>query len=405
MTRTKLRLAVLSMHVAEKFIDEDFRTRDGHLIQALARRSDIDEIVLLDRPVVVAELASRRRRLVEATAEAIRAREPNVRLARLRSRAVVRPIVERRDWWLSAYDPQMLTVRSLRRARAQLSMLDAAIVFVPTASSLWKGTRTPVVLDLVDNWGAHPQLGASRRNAYHRAYAQSLAAAQAVVANSEATKELARAHGRDATLIPNGVDQRSVTAAASSTQQLWRGRLGNAARPWFVYVGKLQERLDTGLVARLASHTGTVVLAGPILNRAWLRPLLTLPNVRWLGDVPYCEVAGLIACADVALIPHRVGAGEIGGDPQKIYEYAAVGARIATTPISGCSRFARYADVVACGEEFVRRVVELGCDERPLTKRLEASPLREQDSWDARADALMEVVDGARRSVHQGRAT
>ena len=133
-------------------------------------------------------------------------------------------------------------------------------------------------------------------------------------------------------------------------------------------------------------------------------PLLALPNVTWLGDVPYPQVPGLMSCADVAVIPHRVGSGEVGGDPLKVYEYAAVGARIATTPITGSERFARFAEVVAAGDEFVRGVVGLGLDHRTLTERLDSSSIGEEESWDARANALMETLRRATSVIGRGRA-
>jgi len=57
---------------------------------------------------------------------------------------------------------------------------------------------------------------------------------------------------------------------------------------------------------------------------------------------------------DVAWIPHRVGEGETGGDPIKLYEYWAAGRQVVTTAIDGSDAWRDRAWVVSDGTEAIR---------------------------------------------------
>jgi glycosyltransferase involved in cell wall biosynthesis len=176
-------------------------------------------------------------------------------------------------------------------------------------------------------------------------------------------------------------------------------------RPWLIYAGKLQERLDIELILELAGATvGTVLLAGPTLAPPWIGPLASSERIVRLGDVHYSRLPGLLVLADVAIVPHRVGDGEVGGDALKLYEYAAVGTRIVTTPIGGAERLRSRADlVVASGRQFVDAVLGCGQDDRAPHERVEAVGDLGGCDWRDRGDeivaALQQAVSLSKRAV------
>jgi hypothetical protein len=386
-----MRLALLTMHTAERLAAEGLRTRDGHLAEALGNRADVSELLLIDRPPTLAEMALRRRR----RRVAVHALSGGGTVMRVWSRAIVAPVIKRRYWWACAYDTSHLTARSVDRVMARLQAVDAVISFVPSSVDLWRNCSVPVVFDLLDDWMSHPQLGGAYPNLFEAKYRETFSRASAITAPTIAAANLARRFGRTATVIPNAVDVESFSRNALSGSRGWSEMLSRYPRPWMLYVGKLQERIDVDLVSALADSTaGSILLAGPVLSESWISPLRRSTKINFLGDVPYSSVPGLMSAVDVALIPHRVGEGENAGDAIKAYEYAAAGARVVATPIIGSERFGAWGiDVVPGEEAFVRHVVGLATDERPLSQRLAPSGLK-VETWTERAEALVRVIRG-----------
>jgi glycosyltransferase involved in cell wall biosynthesis len=193
------------------------------------------------------------------------------------------------------------------------------------ASELFNSGRK-LHADLLDDWSIHYAFESIRPEVV-RAYRQLFEHASTVSANSEATLELARSYGRsDAVLITNGCDPERF-----DTRSRARGL------PTVGYVGKIGRRLDLELIERTATELPLVsfVFAGPILDKEYRLPLERLPNVKLLGDVHYESVPQLLTTFDVGWVPHRVGAGEVGGDVIKTYEYRAANLPVLTTPIIG----------------------------------------------------------------------
>jgi glycosyl transferase family 1 len=389
-----LTILVFTMHHVQKLQSEGLRTRDAHLLQALNRHPRVSRLLVVDRPVTRPERLLRRR-ISSAGASLAPAKLglEKVEYVRAASRASVRPMRLRSEWWLHAYEPSHLSARSLQSIAEAVGLADAALCFVPTAHCLWR-EQVPTVLDLLDNWLVHPQLGGTNPEAFARAYRRSLSSAEWVTANSEGTRDLAYAFGRDALLLTNGVDKDALQRRARCGVDTWAERLKLLPRPWLVYAGKMQQRLDVELLADIARRVpGSLILAGPVLNRAWMRPVLRSHGVTWLRDVAYEDLPGLLACADIGLIPHRVGTGEVGGDPLKAQEYAAVGLRFVSTRITGAARIGAKGIVAGSSEEFVAAVRTLGCDDRSLDERLTSAIVPADETWDSKAESIVSLVD------------
>ena len=125
--------------------------------------------------------------------------------------------------------------------------------------------------------------------------------------------------GARARYVPNGVDvDRFVDARPSDS-------LGRIPAPRVLYAGAMGEWFDADLMRATAQGRPSIsfVLAGPI--RTDLGGLLSLPNVHYLGSLPYDEMPGLMNAAEVGIVPFR--AGDIGSavNPIKMYEYLASG--------------------------------------------------------------------------------
>jgi teichuronic acid biosynthesis glycosyltransferase TuaH len=159
--------------------------------------------------------------------------------------------------------------------------------------------------------------------------------------------------------IGNGVDFDLFDAAFRAPRRV--EAMARLPRPCVGYAGALAEWIDLELMvatARAIPH-GTMVLVGPAVGPA-VRPAelaAATPNLVWLGAKAHEDLPHYLAAMDVCLIPFRSNALTRGVNPNKLWEYLAMGKPVVATDFSPFVR--EYAAVVRVGptpEAFVREV-------------------------------------------------
>lgn len=336
-----MKLVVFPYHDWRKADIEGHRWRDAHLIDALAARTDVERILVVDRPVSLAErvrhrspgfaqgrtVAERRRRAVRARLTAV---DERIHVLDVHVPDVLGPIRLRREWWFRTF--------------AEARVLDA-ITWAATTSGMdrprviaWLPTVAPavaalqpsgLVFDSLDNWMIHPGL---RRYAASAAagYAAMLPTASGVAASAPASRDVLLRWADHVEVIPNGVDPGTFAGSHARPRDLPPGAV-------IGYAGSLAQRVDSELVAAVARDMPEVafVFIGQLLDPSSIAAMRGIPNIHILGDRHYKEIPAYLAHFDVAWIPHRVGPGESGGDPIKLYEYWAAGREVVSTRIDG----------------------------------------------------------------------
>ncbi|TCK65420.1 glycosyltransferase [Curtobacterium sp. PhB136] len=301
------------MHGQRKLSDEGYRTRDGHVIEWLGRSFGSHGGV---------DVVSRPEPAIARRPRSDRSLAPGTHPHETRTFRFPNPF-SRRRWWVTA--------TAAYPRIAHIADATPAIVWNPF-TALAPAGATPfadsrvTVLDLLDDWSKHYAFAPIAAHV-ERAYAAAFERATHVTANAEGTAELARRFGRDdVILVPNGCDPERFSPNHTATGPTTVG-----------YVGKIGRRLDLpGIVATITALPHVrFVFAGPILDAEYRAPLAALGNVELLGDVHYSDVPELLEGFDVGWVPHRVGAGEVGGDIIKTYEYRAAGLPTLTTPVAG----------------------------------------------------------------------
>lgn len=155
--------------------------------------------------------------------------------------------------------------------------------------------------------------------------------------------------------------------------------------PFLGYAGKLGRRIDVDLLIQLADAMprGTIVIAGQILNRRLIRPVLKHARIRYVGDLHYSQLPGFIAACHVCIVPHRLGVGENQGDPTKIYEYLAARKPVITTAIGGVERFQGRVVIANAKTSFVEAALAAARGDQVV--RGEVLP---SETWEARTAAI-----------------
>jgi glycosyltransferase involved in cell wall biosynthesis len=140
----------------------------------------------------------------------------------------------------------------------------------------------------------------------------------------------------DAHLFPSGVDPEHYRAA--------RLRPRGSGRPVAGYVGVIDERLDLGLIARLATDLADweIRMIGPVIEKIEPDSVPLADNIVYLGKQPYERLPELLADFDVALMPFALNDATRSISPTKTLEYLAAGLPVVSTPVPGV--VADYAD-------------------------------------------------------------
>jgi glycosyltransferase involved in cell wall biosynthesis len=252
--------------------------------------------------------------------------------------------------------------------------------------------RRAAIYDCNDNHLAFPGTPAWARGYFERV----VHGVDAVVVSQRLLREEIEPLRRDSIVeIGNGVDFTLFDAA-------WRqpsrpADICNLPRPRIGYAGALAEWIDLDLIAHIAEAMprASIVLVGPTVGlgvdpEARFR---SLGNVRWLGSKPHEELPHYVREMDVCLIPFRLTALTRAVNPNKLYEYLALGKPVVSTDFSPFIH--DYAPHVQVGRTAEESVAAIG---RFLDMAGDPEPRREiarQHGWDrcaARMQDLLEVL-------------
>lgn len=277
--------------------------------------------------------------------------------------------------------------RQLQRAAERCGMDRPAVLtahpFVAAFAALeWAG---PVTLLATDDWAVHPTYQ-RWHPAYRVAYERISEQETRVCAVTEAIVERIAPRG-PAAVVPNGVDPAQWLDIDPPPD--WMDKLPG---PRFFYVGTLDSRLDTGAVLDVARAwpEGTIVLAGPVADRAHLAAVEDAPNVVLAGAVSRSQVAALAHAADACLLPHHRLPLTEAMSPLKIYEYLAGGGPVAATDLPPVRGIEGPVSLAAPSGDFVA-AVRGALDAGPMDEPTRLSFV-ERNSWARRCDEVLSLA-------------
>ena len=169
-------------------------------------------------------------------------------------------------------------------------------------------------------------------------------------------------------------------------------------RPVLGYYGVIDERLDYGLIGRLAVECpdASVVMVGPVV-KVDPRDLPQAPNLHWLGQREYAQLPAYVKGFDVCLMPFALNEATEYINPTKTLEYMAAGRPIVSTAVADVVRnFTPVVAVAGSPDEFValvRRAAE-SPDAALIARGLEQATAA---SWETTVARMRALLDGAVR--------
>lgn len=129
-------------------------------------------------------------------------------------------------------------------------------------------------------------------------------------------------------VIPNGIDDELWSLPVPAP-----ARVRELPRPFGVYAGTVDDRLDVDALRQLARSLAAIAVIGPVADVEVGRRLEAEPHVRVLGRLSQRDLVGSLMAADVCLLPHVVTPLTEAMSPLKLYEYLAAGAPVVATDL------------------------------------------------------------------------
>ena len=187
-------------------------------------------------------------------------------------------------------------------------------------------------------------------------------------------------------LVQNGADYEHFAVAT-------RHAPPEKQRPTVGYFGAIADWFDGELVAEaaLGFPDCQFVLVGSTF-RAEISTLRMLPNVTFVGEVPYEELPTYLESFDVCLIPFKDLELTRATNPVKIYEYLSAGKPVVAVCLPELEPISDLVYLAQTREEF-KKCLYQALEEAPDTRLEERQAYARENTWEKRAELLEEELE------------
>ena len=302
------------------------------------------------------------------------------------------PLMERR---IGTPVAMALARQSMRAAVRDLGSPPVHAVVLTSLSPLFGavGERLRVFLATDDMVAGSKLVGIEDRSLARRA--MSLArSADLVAAVSPALVDSLSRHGITATLMPNGVDAGHFRTAIDGPVDPEVARIDTGGEPLAGLVGVDGDRVDPATLEAVLDSGVHLLIVGPPQRSASpgrLQRLLARPEVHRAGPRTYGDLPGVLAAADVWLLPYGNSAVNRAGFPLGALEYLAAGRRVVATDLPAVRWLdTEHIAVADTPERFAYSVLRELSSELTAEESHRRSDFAAGHGWDARVAVLAE---------------
>jgi len=249
-------------------------------------------------------------------------------------------------------------------------------------------TPAMTVFDVMDDLAAFAH--ASPRLRF--AHALALSSCDVVFTGGHSLQRATLPHRQDALCFPSGVELEHYSRSIQQRPS-WR------ERPVAGYVGVLDERLDLGLVERLAAllHDWDIHMVGPI-TKIDPATLPAAPNLTYSGPRSYAELPEVMAGFDVALMPFALNESTRSISPTKSLEYLAAGLPVVSTRVPDVvADLGAFVDLADDAEQFATACRRLAASSARPDRNMAIQALLRWNQWDSIVDRMWNELTSAQQ--------
>lgn len=257
-----------------------------------------------------------------------------------------------------------------------------------------------LVTQIVDNNSFMTNATAQSRSFASNQYNRLAICSDAVITSSQINWQLFSRLNENCMLFENAVDSIFVKEPTELPHRIYN------CRPSLGYVGYITERTDLTLLEYIARKRPEydIVIAGPHDKQYDMNYLSQLPNVTYIGAIPYEEVPQFIQTCDVCLIPHKDTAYSRSMSPLKLYQYLGSGRPIVSSRVAGVERFNELISVAHDYEEFVQ-YIDLNLENDSEVSRRKRIEKAKGETWEIRTRAMFDFVEKMYLAKRYGEGT
>lgn len=193
--------------------------------------------------------------------------------------------------------------------------------------------------------------------------------------------------------VPHGVQYENFTNETLTEPPA----LAAISHPRLEFFGGIDERVDLGLLTRLAQRHPEwhIVMMGIV--RTDVSALQKLPNVHFLGQIAHPALPAYLRYGDVFLLPYARIAFSEYINPAKLHECLAVGKPTVATSLPVFEEYRDVVRVAATEIEFERLVGEAICEQVDAQVIEKRRAVARQNTWQGR---FQEINDYLERALH-----
>lgn len=391
-------IVVIPFHDYKKWINEGFRTRDAHLCQNFEKKKDIDKILVINRPVSLAERLVKRS-LWKTPSGTVVYKKHGVQLSKMSEKTwcldialmdFIKVIIQRKMWWFTSFKYKKVC-KEINYAIEKLNMKDIVLLLQnPMAVGAVDSINyNKFVFDAIDNWLYHPQM--NNKDLIKQNYEYIEKKADLILTVSQALTEVF-SKNKNVCWVPNGVDVEYFKISSNNKIENNKTVVG--------YVGKIQDRVDFNLVEYcLQKFPDTdFVFLGPIYSQKSTvnRLLATYDNIYFKGDIHYNDLPVEMMQFDVAIIPHVVNEFTNSMNPLKLYEYLAAGKIVVTSEVAGTENISPYVFMSTNKDDFVSllsKAINISKNDS-FNSQVVVQSVPDSCKWSNRVDIILQLIKG-----------
>lgn len=173
-------------------------------------------------------------------------------------------------------------------------------------------------------------------------------------------------------------------------------RLREIPKPLIGYFGNIERRINFELLAEVATRNPdkSFVFAGPVTESFVPLAFKNLPNVHFVGRIPYAEMPSIIKGFDICMIPFKKDEVSNTIFPLKLFEYLGAGKPVIATDFNMDLKDFTRATVAYCGnsEQFdaALNLILTTDDIARLNDRLKVAA---ENTWDVRLSQFSTLLN------------
>ena len=389
-----MNLVEIPFHDWRKILQEGFRTRDAHFIEQFIQKNEVDNLIIINRPLTLAEIIVTRKKskipgevvLKKGGLKLIKV-QPKVYVIDYLSTQSIQQILKKKSWFIDSFGHEKLKKFTLEALKFlgidEFSLVSHNIYAARFCNNLSPHYQSGV-FDAYDNlllFPDHQKYHDDIRGAYHVYLKQDQTR---WATNSFNTQQFFHREFQksEVPIIPNGVDIERFSKEYPIPEDL-KAIQG----PIVGFGGKITSLFDTELFNHTLKNCPdkNFVIVGQILDKEKFNNIEKRPNFHYLGDKHYDEYPAYVYHFDLTVIPYRTE--KTWGDTIKVYEFLAAGKNVVGTKGNGLIELEDFVYLADDQEAFANLVNEV-----IAFKKLKTEHIPEEFTWNYKADQLIKML-------------